>query len=67
MPRERMTKTEMVAELLREMGVLVLVFGFIDLVVPHPLGTTRGTPWWIAGIALGCMGLGVLLERIRRE
>ncbi len=67
MARERMTNLEMVAECLREIGVLVLVFGFLDLAFEATPGTTRLTPFWVAAITIVSLSFGFLFERIRRE
>ena len=67
MARPRMTKLEMVAESLREIGVLVLVFGFLDLMTGQIKGTSAVTAHWIVLIVAVTFGMGMLFERIREE
>jgi hypothetical protein len=61
----RKTLAEMVGELLREGGILLLVFGLLD---PFLRGGAPGLPWvgWVVGLSLLAIGAGCRIE-VRRH
>jgi len=63
--KERKSVAEMIAEGLREIGVLILVFGVLDKLLKAEL-----TGVWLGGVLVsGCyvFSLGMYLERRREE
>lgn len=69
MAKERKDTAEMVGEFFREAGLLLLVFGYIDII--RKAGPTEGAPFWAVCLAVAVGGItlvsiGISIERKRR-
>jgi hypothetical protein len=62
----RMTVLEMIGEFLREAGVLILVFGFLERTIDSS-GTHHPSSVAIVGLSAACFVAGVIFERVRGE
>lgn len=62
---EKKSKAEMIGEGLRDCGILVVVFGFLDPMVQHE---TPSVGWTVVILStmLGLFGVGMAIERIRK-
>jgi len=68
---DRESTQKMIAELMREAGMLALVFGMLDAMIKSSAGEEHLVhwPWYpaLAGVSLSLVGFGVWLERTREE
>ena len=71
MAGDRETTQQMVAELMRDAGMLALVFGVLDALIKTSAGEEHLVRWWwypaLASISIALMGSGIRLERIRSD
>ena len=69
--RDREPRRKMVGELMRDAGMLSLVFGVLDGLIKTSSGEEHLVRWWwypaIASIRIGVMAIGIQVERTREE
>ena len=71
MAGDREPLRKMAGELTRDAGMLALVFGTLDALIKTSAGEEHLVRWWwypgLALISMGAVGVGVWMERTRKE